>query len=104
MKNISVSDEYISQLFGKAAVNESKKENTKVETKVNESEETATHTCPLCESTLTKEISVEKIEEMVNYFIEVINESYEDEDSDSLDEDLETEEESEEEEDDSDTK
>lgn len=87
MKGITLTDELVSQIVGKPA------------TKISESQETVgqggEHVCPLCESHLEEPISEEKIQEHVDYFLEVINENFDivgddlDEDEENSDEDAE---------------
>lgn len=67
MRGITLSDEFVSQIVGKTAA------------KISESTEAPqaeAHVCPLCESHLEEPISEEKIQEHVDYFLDVINENF----------------------------
>lgn len=67
MRGIQLTEDYISQIVGKPAA------------KISESAEAPQaekHVCPLCESHLEEPISEEKIQEHVDYFLEVINENF----------------------------
>lgn len=83
MRGISVDQSVIDQIFAPKKVAESK-----VEAKVNESEEVEAeaHTCPLCESVLEEALSEEKISEHVEWMLGVINENFDISNDDSLDE------------------
>lgn len=85
MRGIQLTEEFISQIVGKPAA--------KISESTEGGEHTETHVCPLCESHLEEPISEEKIQEHVDYFLDVINENF-----DIVGEDLNEEEEMEDEE------
>lgn len=68
MRGITLTEDFVTQIVGKPAV------------KISESQEgveqAQAHVCPLCESHLEEPISEEKIQEHVDYFLEVINENF----------------------------
>lgn len=67
MRGIQLTEDYVSQIVGKHAA------------KISESAEAPqaqAHVCPLCESHLEEPISEEKIQEHVDYFLDVINENF----------------------------
>lgn len=67
MRGITLSDEFVSQIVGKTAA------------KISESTEAPhaeAHVCPLCESHLEEPLSEERIQEHVDYFLDVINENF----------------------------
>lgn len=68
MRGITLSEEFVNQIVGKTAgkVSES-----------TEAPQAEAHVCPLCESHLEEPISDEKIEEHVEYFLDIINENFE---------------------------
>lgn len=68
MRGITLSDDFVKQIVG-----------TSPAKKISESTEasqTEAHVCPLCESHLEEPISEEKIQEHVDYFLDVINENF----------------------------
>ena len=70
-------------------VEEAKKPETKEEEVIEEGVE-ETHVCPLCESKLEQDISDERLQEFIDYTLEVINEAFETEeleDSEETEED-----------------
>jgi hypothetical protein len=74
MRGINVSDDFVSQILGKPVAKLS--ESSVVEETVNEETAEDVHVCPLCESHLEEEISQEKIDEHINFFLSVINENF----------------------------
>jgi len=68
MRGITLSEEFVNQIVGKTAgkVSES-----------TEASQTEAHVCPLCESHLEEPISDEKIEEHVEYFLDISYENFE---------------------------
>jgi transcription elongation factor Elf1 len=88
MRGITLTEDFITQIVGKPAV--------KISESQEGGEQTEKHVCPLCESHLEEPISEEKIQEHVDYFLDVINENF-DIVGDDLDETEEVEEEADEE-------
>ena len=68
MRGIQLTEEFISQIVGKPAA--------KISESTEGGEHTEAHVCPLCESHLEEPISEEKIQEHVDYFLDVINENF----------------------------
>jgi len=68
MRGITLTEDFVSQIVGKPAV------------KISESQEGGehieAHVCPLCESHLEEPLSEERIQEHVDYFLDVINENF----------------------------
>lgn len=72
----------------KKAITESEELDEDEVEEIDESEEVEEHVCPLCEHVIEEEISDERLEEHINFFIDMISEmsSIEDEDLEDLDE------------------
>ena len=68
MRGIQLTEEFVSQIVGKPAA--------KISESAEGGEHTEAHVCPLCESHLEEPISEEKIQEHVDYFLDVINENF----------------------------
>jgi transcription elongation factor Elf1 len=88
MRGITLTEDFVTQIVGKPAV--------KISESQEGGEQAEKHVCPLCESHLEEPISEEKIQEHVDYFLDVINENF-DIVGDDLDETEEVEEEADEE-------
>ena len=68
MRGITLSEDFVKQIVG-----------THPSKKISESTEAPqaeAHVCPLCESQLAEPISEERIQEHVDYFLDVINENF----------------------------
>ena len=67
MRGITLTEDFVKQIVG-----------TSPAKKISESTEgqAEAHVCPLCESHLEEPISEEKIQEHVDYFLDVINENF----------------------------
>lgn len=67
MRGITLTEDFVKQIVG-----------TSPAKKISESAEASAeaHVCPLCESHLEEPISEEKIQEHVDYFLDVINENF----------------------------
>jgi hypothetical protein len=83
MKGIQISDDFVSQIFGRSAGKLS--ESTVEVESQDEVLEEGTHVCPLCDSELNEAISEERIQEHIDFFLSVINENF-DFEGDDLDE------------------
>jgi hypothetical protein len=68
MRGIQLTEEFVSQIVGKPAA--------KISESTEGGDHTEAHVCPLCESHLEEPISEEKIQEHVDYFLDVINENF----------------------------
>lgn len=83
MKGIQISDDFVSQIFGRPA---GKLSESTVEVEgQDEVLEEDVHVCPLCDSELNEAISEERIQEHIDFFLSVINENF-DFEGDDLDE------------------
>lgn len=94
MKGIQIDDGYVAKILqahnlsGKLV--ESKDANADQDDSLDESDE-SDHICPLCESALDEELSDARLQEFVDYALDVIDEALEESDGESIDEDLEDE-------------
>jgi hypothetical protein len=85
MKGIEINEDFLSAIIGGKKVEEAPAE--KIQEAKKEEEKVEEHICPLCESKLAEAISEEKLQEHVDYFLDVINENFEPE-GESLDEEV----------------
>lgn len=68
MRGITLSEDFVKQIVGANS--------TKKISESTEAPKAEAHVCPLCESQLAEPISDEKIQEHVDYFLDVINENF----------------------------
>lgn len=68
MRGITLSEDFVKQIVGANS--------TKKISESTEAPQAEAHVCPLCESQLAEPISEEKIQEHVDYFLDVINENF----------------------------
>ena|GEM_PF-4499559 len=68
MRGITLSEEFVQQIVGANS--------SKTISESTEASHAEAHVCPLCESHLEEPLSEERIQEHVDYFLDVINENF----------------------------